>query len=625
MIRDTDPHRSSLVSLRGIEASYGPVQALRGVDFDVARGEIHGLVGEHRAGKSTLVKLLSGAISKDAGRIYFKGKEIEQFTPRTAIEAGIAIVYQNINIIPSIDAVENIFAGRRITSPFGFIKNKLMEKQSEALFRKLLVDIDPRTPLENLTEAQQLMVEMAKVISIDPDLIIFDEISNKLTPHEMETVYRLLFEFKRRNRSVVYISHNMDEIFEFADRVTILRNGMRQGTEEIQDLDKVKLIRMTYSFVLSREELEEHNRALFVLKKYNENIIRNLPIGVIILDQNHAISVINLAAFKTLKMPNEAITNLPIETFLNRCGMERVAEITHRIAGREEYKWEELQCSEGALVRVKVFPFRDDEYEQLGTILIIEDIARDRYFQDYLLRSEKIASIAELATGVAHEIRNPLSVVLNYVNLLKRRHPNDKDTERLSKIEKELDRIGDIIGSMLSFSRVQKLPMEPIELEELIHEVALLVDHLVTKKAIVLRLPSHYFGVRVLGDDNSLKQVFVNLLINSIEAVLERGTIEIRVDFDGERNSVDISVIDDGYGIPPENIDRVFDPFFSTKAGTKNAGLGLSVCQHIVESHDGVILCTRGERTTMSVRFPVYDTVDGAVRGVPEPPTPRER
>jgi two-component system, NtrC family, sensor histidine kinase AtoS len=603
-----------LVSLRGITISYGPVQALKGVDFDVARGEIHGLVGEHRAGKSSLVKLLSGAVTKESGKIFFKGKEVDGFTPKRAIAAGIAIVYQNTNVIPSISAVENIFAGRRVTNKFGFVDNRAMMKGAESLFRKLKLDIECRAPLEDLTEAEQLMVEIAKAISIDPKLIIFDEISNKLTPSEMETVYRILFEFKRRNRSVIYISHNMDEIFQFADRVTILRDGFRQGTEEIQDLDKMKLIRMTYSYVLSREELEQNNRALFVLKKYNEAIIRNLPIGVIIIDQHEAISIINLAAIKILNVPNEPISNLPIDTLFRRCGMEKTEEIVAKIAGAEEYKWEELRCSQGALIRLKVFPFRDDEYDQLGTIVIIEDIAKDRYFQDYLLRSEKIASIAELATGVAHEIRNPLSVVSNYVNLLKRHHRNDKDTDRLTKIEKELNRISDIIGSLLSFSRVKKIPMTPVVLEDLIGEVVLLVDHLITKKAISLRLPTDYRGIRVLGDENSLKQVFVNLVINSIEAVLERGEIEIRVEHDQRSDSVDVSVIDDGCGIPPENADRVFDPFFSTKVGSKNTGLGLSVCQHIIESHEGLIVCTPDDRTIMSVRLPVYDVVGAEER-----------
>ena len=226
--------------------------------------------------------------------------------------------------------------------------------------------------------------------------------------------------------------------------------------------------------------------------------------------------------------------------------------------------------------------------------------------EDYLLRSEKIASIAELATGVAHEISNPLGVVLNYVDLLKRRHVADPDAERLTKIERELNRIGQIIGSLLSFSKVRKIPMEPLAVARLISDVVLLVDHKVHEKSVNLRVTVVPDDLLVYGEENSLKQVFVNLLINSVEAVLEKGTIEIAVKRIEADDCVEVSVIDDGCGIPPEIMDRIFDPFFSTKAGKKNTGLGLSICQHIVESHEGVILCSSEENTVMSVRLPIY-------------------
>ncbi len=600
------PREHPVVSMRDIHVSYDSVQALRGVDFDLASGEIHGIVGEHRAGKSTLVKLLSGAVTKERGTIRFKGQEVQSFTPRSAVQSRIAIVYQNMNVIPSISAIENIFTGQRLTSRFGFLDRKSMESAAVRLFKTLHVDIDPHARLEDLTEAEQLMVEIAKALSIDPELLIFDEISSKLTPREMETVYRLLYQFREQGRSVIYISHNMDEIFQFADRVTILKNGQRQGTEEVQDMDKLKLIKMAYSYVLSREELEQDNRELFLLKKYNENIIRNLPIGVIILDQARRISIVNFAAVKILALCDGVPMDEPVGTLLARCGMEKPAEIEEKISGKAEYAWEELHCGENGLVRLKIFPFKDEDYKHLGTILVIEDISRDRYFQDYLLRSEKIASIAELATGVAHEISNPLSVVLNYVDLLKRRHRDDSDSERLAKIERELSRIGEIIGSLLSFSKVRKTPMEPLSVWRIIDEVVLLVDHKIREKSIDLRLPVRGEDILVFGEENSLKQVFVNLIINSAEAVLERGTIKIEVKRIEPDDCVEVSVTDDGCGVPPEIMDRIFDPFFSTKAGKKNTGLGLSICQHIVESHDGVILCVSREDTTMSVRLPIY-------------------
>jgi two-component system, NtrC family, sensor histidine kinase AtoS len=314
----------------------------------------------------------------------------------------------------------------------------------------------------------------------------------------------------------------------------------------------------------------------------------------------------NFSAVKILTLTDEVLLEQPVETLLARCAMEKTAEIMEKISARAEFTWEELHCGETTLIRLRVFPFKDDDHKYLGTILVIEDISRDRYFQDYLLRSEKIASIAELATGVAHEISNPLSVVLNYVDLLKRRHRDDPDTERLGKIERELNRIGEIIGSLLSFSKVRKVPMEPLRVDRIVGEVALLVDHKIREKSIDLRLPAQCEEILVYGEENSLKQVFVNLLINSIEAVLDHGTIEITVRRIEPDDCVEVAIVDDGCGIPPELMDRIFDPFFSTKAGKKNTGLGLSICQHIVESHEGVILCECNGKTVMSVRLPIY-------------------
>ncbi len=141
----------------------------------------------------------------------------------------------------------------------------------------------------------------------------------------------------------------------------------------------------------------------------------------------------------------------------------------------------------------------------------------------------------------------------------------------------------------------------------IIADVVLLVDHKVQREVHrPCACRSLQDDLLVYGEENSLKQVFVNLLINSAEAVLEHGTVEIAVKRIEPDDCVEVSIIDDGCGIPPEIMDRIFDPFFSTKAGKKNTGLGLSICQHIVESHDGVITCSSDESTVMSVRLPIY-------------------
>ncbi len=595
--------RETILKMQNIHVFYGSIHALKGVDFDLYRGEIHALVGEHRAGKSTLVKLLSGAKTKDQGEIIFKGKRIDYFTPLSAIKNKIGMVYQNINIIPSLNAIENIFAGQMIKKWYGTLDYSAMLDRATKLFEQLNVNIDLEIPLRELSQGEQQMVELARVLSFDPELIILDEISNKLTPVEMENIYKIIFKFKQQGRTIIYISHNMDEIFRFADRVTILKDGYRRGTEEIGDLDKIKLIELTYSFVMSREKLEKSNLNLYFVKKYNENIIKNLPVGVIILDSENKVYLINFAAINILELEHDEITHKAIEQLFKSEELENANQIINSIHSKKKDVWEGISFKKDKILKITVFPFRDNDYTFLGTIVLIEDISKDYYFKNYLLRTEKIASIAELAAGVAHEINNPLGIISNYIELLKIKKLDKDGKSKLLKIEKELKRIGEIIGSLLSFSKFKEIPNRTVDLKGILEDVIILLNHKIRAKGIKLKT---YFDKKpaiIVGDENRIKQLFINLIVNSIEAVLDGG--EIQIETTTNREFIEISITDNGYGIPQEIIDQIFDPFFSTKAGKNNTGLGLSICQHIVEAHNGVITCKSDGKTTFSVGFPL--------------------
>ncbi|MBF9016560.1 ATP-binding protein [Oceanispirochaeta sp. M2] len=597
-------HLEPLISLKNVHVTYESFKALNGIDFDLNSGEIHGLVGEHRAGKSTLVKLLSGAVIKESGHFLYKGQEVESFSPRSAMQNGIGIIYQDLNIIPSINAVENIFTGQRIVSSLGFLKSKEMKRRAASLLESLNMEINMEIPLSSLTRQEQQMVEIAKALSLNPEILIFDEISSRLTPTEMEKIYKLLFEFKNKGKSIIYISHNMDEIFRFADRVTILQDGRRIGTEEVKDLDKIKLMKLTYSFVLSREELEKDNMELYLLKKYNENIIKNIPIGVMILDKDKQITQVNLSALKLFSPGEEELTGKILGTVLGNILKDHGAEISKAIELMTEGVWEDLQWSENRIVTIKVFPLHDNSLDCIGSILLLEDVSQERHFNDYLLRSEKIASVAELAAGVAHEINTPLSVIHNYIDLLKPNYMDSYSSDKLDRIKNQLSMISDIIGGLLSFTKIQSLPPKQLDITELVDDVVLLIQHKIISKNIHLKWEKGEQNIYVSGDENRLKQVLINLLINGIEAVLEGGHIGIFIE-QNENEWVEISIRDDGSGIPPHILSKIFNPFFSTKAGKKNTGLGLSICQHIIESHNGVITCQSDEGTTMGIRLPI--------------------
>jgi signal transduction histidine kinase len=254
-----------------------------------------------------------------------------------------------------------------------------------------------------------------------------------------------------------------------------------------------------------------------------------------------------------------------------------------------------------------VFPLRDDGSSFIGTVLLVHDVSIDRYMKDYIIRAEKMATVAEIAAGVSHEINNPLFIIRNYVELLKTKKLDPDGREKLRKIEKELGRIVEITGSLLSFSKVKELPESRTNLVEVIEEAILLLQHNLSKKNIRLVKEVFVQRVEIVGDENRLKQLFLNLLLNSIDAVLDGGIVLVSLVVYAEDRFVEVTIADNGYGIPADIQGKIFNPFFSTKMNKKNAGLGLSICQRIAEAHDGIITLTStpGNFTEFKVKLPL--------------------
>ena len=601
------PSGNRLLRMRNIHVSYNSVPALKGVDFDLYEGEIHALVGEHRAGKSSLVKLLSGAVQKSQGEIIYRGVEVKSFTPETALQAGVGMVYQNLNVVPSLNAVDNIFAGRMIQRGFFGLDHRRMHLICRELFQQMNVEIDVELPLFRLSQAKQLMVEFARMLLLKPQIMILDELSNKLTPEEMRTIYDIIFDFRRQGKSIIYITHNVEETLKIADRVTILKDGYRRGTEWAADLDRVRLYELTYSFALGKKEIETDHMQFYLLKRYTESFMRHLPAGIIILDAQDVVQLVNFAGIEFAELTPEQTSMRSFEALLDALHFPNAAEIREKVAAREEHVWEEVHIGAEKQVRADVFPLRNGEGSFMGTALLVHDVSIDRYLKDYIIRAEKMATVAEVAAGVAHEINNPLFIIRNYVELLKGKKLDSDGREKLRKIEKELGRIVSITGSLLSFSKVKELPDSRTDLVEVIEEAILLLQHSLSQKNIRLEKSLCADHPEIVGDENRLKQLFLNLLLNSIDAVLDGGTVRVRLLVNQEDRFAEVTVADNGYGIPVEIQDKIFNPFFSTKMNKKNVGLGLSICQRIAEAHEGIITFTStpGEFTEFKVKLPL--------------------
>jgi ABC-type sugar transport system ATPase subunit len=233
----------TLLSVRDVHKRFPGVHALRGVSLDVAAGEVHALVGENGAGKSTLMHVLAGVHRPDQGQVLLDGQPVTIADEQAAQRLGIAIVYQERSLFPLLDVAENVYAGRQPVRRLGRIDRRALDAGARRVLAELDVDVDPRTLVGQLPPALQQMVEIAKALSLDPRVLILDEPTAALTETETRALFRAVQRLEARGIAVIYISHRLEEIFEIARRVTVLRDGSEQGTVAIADTDPADLVR----------------------------------------------------------------------------------------------------------------------------------------------------------------------------------------------------------------------------------------------------------------------------------------------------------------------------------------------------------------------------------------------
>ena len=238
-----------ILTMKGIDKSFPGVHALDHVDLEIRKGEVLALIGENGAGKSTLMKVLTGSYKKDSGTITYEGKEVEFKNTREAQDAGIVIVHQELNMLGHLTVAQNLFIGREFMNGVK-IDDKKMNEEAKKLFDKLNVDIDPTETMSNLTVGKQQMCEIAKAVSFDAKVIIFDEPSAALTETEIEAMFEIIRDLKKRDIAMVYISHRMDEIKVITDRVTVMRDGTYVGTIITKDSTKEDIINMMVGRVI---------------------------------------------------------------------------------------------------------------------------------------------------------------------------------------------------------------------------------------------------------------------------------------------------------------------------------------------------------------------------------------
>ena len=233
-----------ILEMKGIVKSFGPVKALKGVDLDLRAGEVHALMGENGAGKSTLMKVLTGIHDANEGTIHYNGKQVTYSKPKDAMEDGIVIVHQELNMMTHLTVAQNIFIGREEFRHNWLIDDGASIKKAKKLFDLLKLDINPTEKVGNLTVGKQQMVEIAKALSMDAKVIVFDEPTAALTESEINELFVIIDDLRSKGVGIIYISHRMDEIARITDRVTVMRDGEYVGTVNTKETTKDEIIAM---------------------------------------------------------------------------------------------------------------------------------------------------------------------------------------------------------------------------------------------------------------------------------------------------------------------------------------------------------------------------------------------
>ena len=274
-----------MISLKNITKQFGDTYALREVSIDFPPGKVVALVGENGAGKSTLMNILSGVYQDFAGELHYRGQRVQFRNPKEALEKGIAIIHQELNLIPQLSVMENIFLGQELSTPLGTLDRKAMYAKSKALLARLRLEVDPHAEVAGLKVGERQVVEIAKALLVDSEVVIMDEPTSAISETEVKALFSIVTDLKRAGKTVIYISHKMSELFEIADEYIVLRDGIVVQQGDMAHVDEKKLIAWMVGRTLADvQQTESRAQTAVALRVANLTIPHASKAGMLLED-----------------------------------------------------------------------------------------------------------------------------------------------------------------------------------------------------------------------------------------------------------------------------------------------------------------------------------------------------
>ncbi len=581
------------IRLENVTVRLDDREILHAVDFYIAAGEIHALLGEHGSGKTTVCNTLAGFVQPESGVIRIDGRRFSGLNVRQAQARGIRLVNQDNRLVETMSVASNLFLNNPIAYRSPFVSYSRINRMAREYLSQWDVEIDPGEKAANLHEGDRLIVNMLKHLYAQPSLLILDESFEKLTSAHLEKTKRFLEKLCREGMALLVVTHLVEELFDFAHHVMILRSGSVLFRDEIANTDSLDLVRLAYTQISPRVELDDPGWEFTSLLKYNRAILERLPVNLVVVDEQLRIKIVNDSARSFLGLVGRELYNTSWEQ-LDIAHQETVHKIL-TASIEEQTRATHLNVKmvvddETVVTDITVLPIFDGK-RFLGVILLINDVTEKEKMRDRMMLAEKLTSVGLLSAGVAHEINNPLEIIYNYVDHIRLRNRGNEETEAaLTRIENEIASISEITKNLILFGDSSSNESETVEINEFLSETIDLVRHNARRKSIDVSFNRSAAEAFIDINPLELKQVVLNIMRNAFEAMPDGGAVDVAVQRVVKNDAANVIVLfrDTGPGLGSLSDGDLFLPFYSTKSRSQeNLGLGLSISYSIVQRHRG--------------------------------------
>lgn len=580
------------------------------VNLKIRQGEIFSILGDNESGTATVVRVLSGDVVPNRGRIIFNGKKYRRLNVSQSKSIGIETVYKYSGIVPEQSVYENLFMNRYLTKKTGQLDHHQMEFRANQILADFLPNakIAVTKPLGYYNYQIQNIVDVAKSFCFPARLIILEELKGRLDKYELSRVREIVSRLKDQGVGVLYISQHVDEIYNYADRVAVMKNGSIVNSYDVSGYDKMQLIQMSYTHLYDQEELEKKNFELYYSASFNESIINYLPLAILVTETKGAIVFANKLFSKIFKITIDKYWNKPFNDLL-QLSEESLQSVKDCIEDGEIRKiyfgQTDLLASESRYV-LYLIPFFDSDNAFLGLSFLWINYLDSIHFENQLDIYGRMISLDETFGKLVHKIRNPLGIIKNYTRIIENASDEKHVIDNVKVVNQEIDKIKEIInGLAVKIHNTSKEQHQNIvHVYQFLHGIKQEIQHWLDDKGIDLRISVHP-DLMLSMEQELLTQVLMNIIINSVEALELNGSIVISDSIEKNGRLI-LTFADNGHGISQDNLQRIFEPFFSTKSTDEIRGLGLSICRDIMQKYGGFIEVdsTLGKGTAFKLYFP---------------------